>query len=239
MTLEEMQPYPAYKPSGVEWLGEVPEHWAIRRAKYLLKECDTRSVDGSEKLLRVSQFTGVTLRSTASDKEEPDTRAASLEGYKLVQPDDLVVNIMLAWNGSMGVSPFHGIASPAYCVYRFEQNAHPWYFHHLFRSPSYKARIKSASTGVVESRLRFYTDDIYRLEALVPPLPEQAAIVRYLDHVTGASGATSAPSRGSSRCWRRSGKPSSTKPSPAASTPMSASSPPASSGSATCRSIGI
>ncbi|MYC72851.1 MAG: restriction endonuclease subunit S [Gemmatimonadetes bacterium] len=178
----ELKPYPEMKDSGVEWLGKVPAHWDIRRAKYLLEECDTRSVDGSEELLRVSQYTGVTLRSPTDDGDEPDTRAASLVGYKRVEPDDLVVNIMLAWNGSMGVSQFRGITSPAYCVYRFRANSHPWYFHHLLRSPVYKARIKAVSTGVVESRLRLYTDDLYRLEALVPPLLEQTAIVRFLDH---------------------------------------------------------
>jgi len=82
----------------------------------------------------------------------------------------------------MGVSKFHGIASPAYCVYRFGNSARPWFFHHLLRSPAYKARIKAVSTGVVESRLRLYTDDLYRLEALVPPLPEQDAIVRFLNY---------------------------------------------------------
>ena len=83
----------------------------------------------------------------------------------------------------MGVSGFRGIASPAYCVYRFLSGAHPWYFHHLLRSPDYKAYIKSESTGVVESRLRLYTDDLFRLHAPVPPLAEQRAIVRYLDYV--------------------------------------------------------
>jgi type I restriction enzyme S subunit len=176
-----LKPYPATKDSGVPWLGEVPEHWKVRRFKYVLRERDVRSAAGSEQLLRVSQFTGVTERKRADGSDEPDTRAESLVGYKLVDPDDLVVNIMLAWNGSMGVSRFPGIASPAYCVYRFGTSAQPWYFHHLLRSAAYKARIKAVSTGVVESRLRLYTDDLYRLEALLPPLPEQAAIVRFLD----------------------------------------------------------
>src|SRR5438477_8082954 len=52
--------------------------------------------------------------------------------------------------------------------------------YHLLRSPAYKARIKAVSTGVVESRLRLYTDDLYRLEAILPPPPEQTAIVRLL-----------------------------------------------------------
>jgi len=177
-----LEAYPAMKDSGVPWLGEVPEHWGIRRFKYLLRERDMRSSEGTEQLLRVSQFTGVTERRRADGGDEPDTRAESLIGYKRVELNDLVVNIMLAWNGSLGVSSFAGLASPAYCVYRFGAPAQPWYFHHLLRSPAYKARIKAVSTGVVESRLRLYTDDLFRLEALVPPLPEQTAIVRFLDH---------------------------------------------------------
>ncbi len=176
-----LKPYPIMKDSNVPWLGEIPKHWEVRRLKYLLRERDSRSSSGKEQLLRVSQYTGVTQRTRSDGLDEPDTRAESLVGYKSVVPEELVVNIMLAWNGSIGVSKFHGIVSPAYCVYRFGDNARPWFFHHLLRSPSYKVRIKAVSTGVVESRLRLYTDDLYRLEALVPPLPEQAAIVRFLD----------------------------------------------------------
>lgn len=172
------------KKTDIRWLGEIPEHWDIRRLKYVLRERDTRSEHGTEQLLRVSQFTGVTERKRADGVEEPDTRAESLIGYKKVEPNDLVVNIMLAWNGSMGVSAVSGIASPAYCVYHFSDSVDPRYFHYLLRSELFKARIKALSTGVVESRLRLYTDDLYRLEALVPPPVEQAAIVRFLDHAT-------------------------------------------------------
>ena len=176
-----LKPYPDYKPSDVEWFGDVPAHWNVQRLKHLLQERDIRSADGSEQLLSVSQYTGVTQRKRVDGEDVPDTRAASLVGYKRVEHHDLVVNIMLAWNGSMGVSQFRGIASPAYCVYRFLAGVNPWYFHYLLRSPIYKAYIKTASTGVVDSRLRLYTDDLYRLYAFVPPLPEQTAIVRYLD----------------------------------------------------------
>jgi type I restriction enzyme, S subunit len=178
-----LPPYPAYKDSGAPWLGEVPEHWDLRRFKYVLKERDGRSKTGAEQLLRVSQYTGVTERRRADGLDGPDSRAETLVGYKSVEPGELVVNIMLAWNGSMGVSEFEGIVSPAYCVYRFGKQAEPQYFHHLLRSPVYKARIKALSTGVVESRLRLYTEDLYRLEATLPSVAEQSAIVRYLGHV--------------------------------------------------------
>ena len=176
------QPYPACKPSGIPRLGGVPAHWEVRRLKYLLQERDARSSEGKEQLLRVSQYTGVTQRKAVDGKDSTDTRAESLIGYKCVKRDDLVVNIMLAWNGSLGVSPFDGITSPAYCVYQFLADSHPYFCHYMLRSHPYRAYIKSASTGVVDSRLRLYTDNLYQLAIPLPPLAEQTAIVRYLDH---------------------------------------------------------
>ncbi len=181
VSVADLKPYPDYKDSGLLWLGQVPAHWDVRRLKLLLREIDSRSTMGKEQLLRVSQYTGVTQRKAIGGSDAPDTRASSLVGYKRVMPDDLVINIMLAWNGSMGVSRFEGITSPAYCVYRFVPSAKPSYYHELLRTPLYKGRIKTASRGVVESRLRLYSDDLGRIEAIRPPEDEQVAIVRFLD----------------------------------------------------------
>jgi len=139
--IEGLKPYLEYKESGLPWLGNVPWHWTTRRVKYLLWEIDARSKTGREQLLRVSQYTGVTPRLSKVGSDAPDTRAASLVGYKKVETNDLVINIMLAWNGSLGISRKSGVVSPAYCVYRFYAGAEPWFFHHLFRSPLYKGRI--------------------------------------------------------------------------------------------------
>ena len=181
--IDGLEPYPEMKDSGIRWLGTIPDHWRSQRFKYVLKERNSRSVDGSEQLLRVSQYTGVTQRVPTGTGDEPVAREDSLAGYKCVDQNDLVVNIMLAWNGSIGVSRFVGITSPAYCVYKFTGNSNPWYFHYLLRSPAYKERIKAASTGVVDSRLRLYTDDLFRLEAIAPPLSEQIIIARFLDQI--------------------------------------------------------
>lgn len=180
--IEGLKPYPEYKDTGLPWLGAIPSHWDVRRTKFLLREIDKRSLTGKEQLLRVSQYTGVTERKSDDGSNEVNNRASSLIGYKRVEPGDLVINIMLAWNGSLGVSKYKGIVSPAYCVYRFCSESSPWYFHHLFRLPLYKQRIKAESTGVVESRLRLYSDDLGRIETIAPPPDEQAAIVRFLDH---------------------------------------------------------
>lgn len=177
--------YPSYKPTPIPWLPQIPEHWGLLRNKYIMREIVDRSNSGMEDLLSVSQYTGVTLK---KDKLENDddllTTAATLEGYKKVQKDDLVINIMLAWNGSLGVSPYDGITSPAYSVYRFNEKINPKYFHYLFRTKAMSSYFRSVSSGVIESRLRMYTIDFFKLYSFIPPLPEQTAIANYLDAKT-------------------------------------------------------
>jgi type I restriction enzyme S subunit len=176
--------YPAYKDSGVEWLGEIPNEWELRRFKYLFKEINERSDDGSEELLSVSQYTGVTKKSDKVDDGGMLTTASTLEGYKKVCKNDLVSNIMLAWNGSLGFSPFDGITSPAYSIYRLNQGNSIRFFHYLVRSQIYKSEFKRNSSGVIESRLRLYTDDFFGIWSLLPSLPEQTAIAAFLDDKT-------------------------------------------------------
>jgi type I restriction enzyme, S subunit len=179
--LADLRPYPEYKDSGVPWLGLVPERWAVKRNKLILREVDSRSELGHEDLLSVSQYTGVTRRREMQGSGLL-TNAASLVGYKRVLPGDLVMNIMLAWNGSLGASTVEGIVSPAYCVFRPNGEVEPRFLHYLLRTPLFTGIFKTASTGVVDSRLRLYPDVFFGLPSLLPRLDEQAAIVRFLDH---------------------------------------------------------
>ena len=149
-----------------------------------MREVNDCSEDGSEELLTVSQYTGITKRSDRlSDEGELLTHASSLEGYKKVMVGDLVMNIMLAWNGSLGVSAINGITSPAYCVFRAKQEIEPRFLHYLFRTPLFTGVFKTVSTGVVESRLRLYPEVFFRLPSLLPSPLEQTAIVHYLDYM--------------------------------------------------------
>lgn len=173
----------SYSRTAFEWLPSMPSHWHIKRAKLILREVDLRSVTGKETLLSVSQYTGVTPRKNRDYSDVQDTRSESLVGYKKVSSGDLVVNIMLAWNGSLGASKFDGVVSPAYCVYRLEGDNHPDYYHHLLRTEAYKGRIKVDSRGVVDSRLRLYSENLFRIELPVPPPDEQAQIVRFIRHL--------------------------------------------------------
>jgi len=176
--------YDVYKDSGVEWLGEIPEHWETRRIKYIFNEINERSENGNEDLLSVSQYTGVTNKSDKVQEGGMLTNALTLEGYKKVTKGDLISNIMLAWNGSLGFSPFNGITSPAYSIYRIYGDNDNRYFHYLLRTELYKAEFKRNSSGVIESRLRLYTDDFFKIESILPPPPEQTKIAQFLDDKT-------------------------------------------------------
>jgi type I restriction enzyme S subunit len=163
------------------WLGEFPEHWIVLRIKNLFQEIDSRSETGSEELLSVSHYTGVTLKRESLENEDDHlTNAESLVGYKLVQQGDLVINIMLAWNGSLGISPYNGITSPAYCVYRIKGDNNPEYFGYLFSTNLFKAEFRRNSTGIIDSRLRLYSDKFFSIYSVVPPKDEQDEIVQYI-----------------------------------------------------------
>lgn len=163
------------------WLGVFPSHWQVLRIKNLFQEMDSRSVTGSEELLSVSHYTGVTLKRESLENEDDHlTNAESLVGYKLVQQGDLVINIMLAWNGSLGISPYNGITSPAYCVYRIKGDNNPEYFGYLFTTNLFKAEFRRHSTGIIDSRLRLYSDKFFSIFTVVPPKDEQDEIVQYI-----------------------------------------------------------
>ena len=176
--------YPAYKDSEVPWLGAVPSHWDIARFKNLLRERDARSESGSEELLSVSAYTGVTPKSDSTADGEFLTRAESLEGYKICKRNDLVMNIMLAWNRGLGVTKYEGIVSPAYCVFELGSDLHPDFCNYALRADEYTGYFKAHSAGVIDSRLRLYPDKFGALLCAYPPIAEQVSIIAFLDRET-------------------------------------------------------
>ena len=178
----ELKPYPTMKDSGVEWLGMVPEHWEIRRAKYLFNSIDVRSENGDEELLTVSSRDGVVPR---SEKTVTMFQAASYAGHKLCWPGDLVINSLWAWANGLGFSRYHGIVSTAYGVYRLrpECNASYEYFNLALRSGAYDWEFQTRSKGIWKSRLQLTDWSFLDMPLIIPPLREQVAIARYLDYV--------------------------------------------------------
>lgn len=180
-----MQRYEKYKDSGIEWLGEIPEHWEVRKIKYLFNEINERTLDGSGDLLSVSQYSGVQKKADKLNEGDLLTNASTLEGYKVVRKKQLVSNIMLAWNGSLAFSDYDGITSPAYCVYELQANNYYRYFHYLLKTDIYKSEFKRKSSGVIESRLRLYTEDFFSISSMLPSIHEQYLIANFLEDKCG------------------------------------------------------
>ena len=176
--------YPEYKESGVRWLGEVPSHWAICRYKTVFQERSERSDDGSETLLSVSAYTGVSRRSDVIDEGDHLSRAESLEGYKVCYAGDLVMNIMLAWNRGLGFSRECGIVSPAYSVFAVIGDTDSRFLDYLVRSDNSIWYYKAFSAGVIDSRLRLYPDTFGSLYCALPGVHEQRVIANFLDRET-------------------------------------------------------
>lgn len=180
---EGLNPDITMKDSGVDWIGHIPKHWTVKKAKYLFHEVDERSMAGEEELLSVSHLTGVTPR---SEKNVSMFMAEDYTGSKLCQKNDLVMNIMWAWMGALGVSYQTGIVSPSYGVYRpkNENTFHPVYLEYLLKTTKYIEYYNQVSTGLHSSRLRFYGYMFFAMKLGFPDFDEQNLIVRYLEEQT-------------------------------------------------------
>ena len=170
------------KPSGVGWLGDVPAHWEMRRAKYLYHEVNERSRTGAEELMSVSHKTGVTPRK----KNVTMFRSETNVGYKLCRPGDIVINTMWAYMAALGVARQVGLVSPSYNVYRpidgEEMNLD--YIDALLRTETFRTEYLVRSTGITVSRLRLYPESFLDIPLLYPPEEEQTVIATYLEKAT-------------------------------------------------------
>jgi type I restriction enzyme S subunit len=164
--------------SGQLWLGQIPMHWQVERAKNLFSVRDERSKAGAEELLTVSHITGVTRR---AEKDVYMFEADDKAGYKRCMPGDLAINTLWAWMGAMGISPLEGIVSPDYHVYTSKGQLIPEYIDLLCRSRPFVAEVNRWSKGVWSSRLRLYPENFFEMRLPVPPHDEQRAIVNAVE----------------------------------------------------------
>ena len=173
-----LDPNVPMKPSGVEWLGEIPAHWEVKPSRSLFRDTDRRSETGDEELLTVSHLTGVTPR---SEKNVTMIEALSHEGYKICEEGNLVINTLWGWMGALGIAWQRGIVSPAYNVYQLSKSMVPHFVDYYSRTPANVCDITRHSKGIWKSRLRIYPDDLREVLMVVPPISEQLEIAAYLD----------------------------------------------------------
>jgi type I restriction enzyme S subunit len=168
-----LDPNVPLKPSGVPWLGDIPAHWEIRRAKYLFLEVDERSKEGKETHLAMSQRLGL----VSSNQVESAMRSESYAGAKLCREGDLVLNRLKAHLGVFALAKQVGVISPDYTVFRKRVEISMQYYESVLRSSACRRELRIRAKGLVEGFWRLYTDDFYDIRLPVPPLDEQREII--------------------------------------------------------------
>ena len=173
--------YPSYKPSGVEWLGDVPEHWQQKPIWSLFKRIK-RTNFPTERLLSVYRDYGVIPKDSRDDNH--NRASEDLTPYQLVCANDLVINKMKAWQGSIAISELRGIVSPAYYIYQPKAEYHSKYIHFLIRSAYYIQSYKNYSKGIRVNQWDLESEAFTHIDLLLPSLDEQEKIVAFLDTET-------------------------------------------------------
>lgn len=177
-----MRRYESYKDSGVEWLGDVPSHW---ESFPLFVQAKISSITNhiDKELLSVYLDRGV-VRFSDVDEKRTNVTSFDLSKYQLVRKGNLVLNNQQAWRGSVGVSSYEGIVSPAYLILELSNKFDPHYANYLFRNGSMVSHYLIASKGVGTIQRNLYWGNLRRAPIFIPPLSEQQKIAQFLDDKT-------------------------------------------------------
>ena len=177
-----LEPYPLIKDSGVEWLGEVPEHWDLLPNRAIFKELKERD-HPREPLLSITINRGVICQQDLlKNSFKKDSSNVDKSAYKLVQPGDIAYNKMRAWQGAIGVSDYQGIVSPAYVIQRPRGSVSTRYFHYLLRTPAFAKEAERWSYGITSDMWSLRPEHFKMIYVCLPTHAEQIAIARFLDH---------------------------------------------------------
>ena len=176
-----LNPVAPLRPSGVDWLGDIPTHWKVRRIATLFTQRDERN-QPELPLLEVSINAGVIIREFSTDKIEGT--ASDFNTYKVARRGDIAFNKMRMWQGAVGVAPVDGLVSPDYTVAKADACLRPDFASLLFRTPSFSAECGRNSQGITWDRLRLYWDGFRDIFMPLPPLVEQDAILEAIQAAT-------------------------------------------------------
>lgn len=169
------------KDSGVEWLGKIPNHWMIQRIKNLFELRNERNYEALEDVNLISLYTDKGVVQHSDLTETTGNKAVTADGYKIVQENDIVVNIILCWMGAVGRSDYNGVTSPAYDVYKPLSDTNSKYYHYLFRTSQFNGECYCYGRGIMLMRWRTYSTEFKAISIPVPPVKEQQRIVELLD----------------------------------------------------------
>ncbi|MDR7015111.1 restriction endonuclease subunit S [Acinetobacter sp. 3657] len=176
--------YDAYKDSGDKWIGKTPTGWFNERLGTILEPISIKG-NADKDLLSITRERGVILRDIEDDSENHNFIPDDLSNYKLIEKGQFGMNKMKAWQGSYGVSPYTGIVSPAYYIFRFIKPIYPDFFHWAIRSKTYISFFGSASDGVRIGQWDLSKDRMKNIPFVFPNIDSQKKIVEFIKDKAG------------------------------------------------------
>lgn len=168
------------KDSGIDWIGKIPDEWIVSKAKTILHNKTVKNHPNAE-VLSLYRDLGVVPKNSRDDNHNVTSEDTS--SYKFVQKGELVLNKMKTWQGSLAVSNYEGIVSPAYYVCEFTNNEiDKNYIHYLLRNKMYAQEFERLSTGLRVGQWDLSIDDFLNTLIIYPPTKsEQTKIANFLD----------------------------------------------------------
>ncbi len=179
-----MNTYPKYKDSGEQWLGQIPEHWEMKRLMSCFSQRTDRYQRG-ESLGILSLLKDVGIVPYEEKGNIGNTAKNDVTQYKVARQGDLVINSMNVIIGSLGITPIDGYISPAYYAFQPRENVCTRYYNYILSLRRAQQNIRRFAKGIMEIRLKISANDFLSIQYPVPPLAEQEAMVAYLDEQTG------------------------------------------------------
>ena len=171
-----LNPHVKMKTTNIPWLKEIPEHWEMRKMKYLFDERSEKN-HPDEPMLSATQSEGVILQSKYQGRVVVVN--TGFEGLKLVKVGDFVIHLR-SFQGGIEYAHDRGIISSAYTILNPKYPEYSAYYKRLFKSSSFIDLLKICVTGIREGQNINYSK-LKQFSIPVPPLSEQKQIVSYLD----------------------------------------------------------
>ena len=173
-----MRAYEEYKQIGLPWLDRIPAHWKVQRAKSMFKKMN-RPASESDEVITCFRDGEVTLRSNR--RTTGFTESLKEIGYQGIHKGDLVIHVMDAFAGAVGVSDSDGKGTPVYSVCTPKGNYNNYYYANIIRIMAKAGYIQSLYRGIRERSSDFRFEVFADQYLPIPPREEQDAIVRFLD----------------------------------------------------------
>ncbi len=185
---EKYKPYPAYKPSGVEWLGNIPAHWEVRRLKYLATVNDEALPETTDRDMEITYVDIGNVDSVGgiTGTEDLVFEDAPSRARRIVRQGDVIISTVRTYLRAIArieSADTNLIVSTGFAVIR-PRSLDDGFVAYALSSPYFVERVVAHSTGVSYPAIN--ASELACLDIAFPPLPEQRAIAAFLDRETAS-----------------------------------------------------